>query len=86
MANVPFARLADDPKLELEKKSIIREGDPMAEYFHKKKVEEEEKYAKDQGIVLSRKKMYKGPWLPPNRFQILPGYDIYIYIYMLIYL
>lgn len=53
MADQPFARRADDPKLEAIRKQEIRDGDPMAAFFLAKKTkyeehEEEEETSKDR--------------------------------------
>lgn len=80
LAAEPFARMADDPRMEALKKNEIRDGDPMAEYFAKKQREEEEVQGVDsrsgQGnsVARARRPVYKGPAPPPNRFNILPGY------------
>lgn len=37
LASAPFARTADDPKLEKIRKEATREGDPMAQYFAAKR-------------------------------------------------
>ncbi len=74
IANEPFARTIDDPKLEKIKKSIIRDGDPMAEYFSKK--ERKKQIDPELGIVVSKtgKPLYSGPNPTPNRFGLRPGY------------
>lgn len=75
MASAPFARTADDPELEMHKKSIIRDGDPMADYFLSKEsdiVETNVKATEKKGIKL--KPIYNGPAPAPNRFGIRPGY------------
>ena len=87
MADAPFARMADDAQLEKELKSVIHGDDPMAAYFHKKQVKKERKHGKrsksdnndnrDTATQVKQKiekPKYKGPWKPPNRFDILPGY------------
>lgn len=80
LAAEPFARMADDPRMEALKKNEIRDGDPMAEYFAKKQREEgEEGVHSEKGDSLAvgtkaRRPVYKGPAPPPNRFNILPGY------------
>ncbi len=76
MASAPFARTIDDPELEKDKKSILRDGDPMAEYFAQRnaeKDEEENKIIEKRGEV-RRKPLYSGPSPAPNRFGIRPGY------------
>ncbi len=77
----PFARMIDGPKLERERKEVMRDGDPMAAYFEKKKekkrVEEEELDEEESSPhkkVVSKKPIYRGPNPTPNRFGIRPGY------------
>ena len=72
IAEGPFARTIDDPKLEMYKKSIIRDGDPMAEYIREKEEALQAQHASKVGII--QKPVYKGPAPPPNRFGIRPGY------------
>lgn len=74
IADEPFARTADDPKLEKMRKETIREGDPMAQYFQKKRDRREVDPA--LGVRTSRtgKPLYTGPNPTPNRFGIRPGY------------
>jgi pre-mRNA-splicing factor CWC26 len=83
IAAQPFARTIDDPRLEAQKKEEIRDGDPMAAYFLKKKDKharreegeaQSEKLASEPLEKKPRKPVYKGPLPPPNRFKILPGY------------
>jgi pre-mRNA-splicing factor CWC26 len=62
--------------MEAMRKQALREGDPMAEFIASQRAA--------TGAVagdgadglgqLARKKVYKGPAPPPNRFNILPGY------------
>ena len=70
VANEPFARRADDPKLEKMRRDVIRDGDPMADYIRQSRAQEEEKATPSE----SRRPVYKGPPPPPNRFGIRPGY------------
>ena len=70
VASEPFARRADDPKLERMRRDVLREGDPMADYIRQGRQVEEEKATP----VESRRPVYKGPPAPPNRFGIRPGY------------
>jgi pre-mRNA-splicing factor CWC26 len=70
IAQEPFARTIDDPKLELWKKEQLREGDPMAAYFLKKK--DKDASARDPGKP--SKPIYRGPNAPVNRFGLRPGY------------
>lgn len=86
MASAPFARTADDPQLEKARKSVMRDGDPMARYFEKKRekeecnreVEEDREETNHQiaGSTRIKKKhpVYSGPMPAPNRFGIKPGY------------
>ena len=84
IANEPFARTIDNPRLEAIRKEAIRDGDPMAEYFMQKKEKEEAVVgpsSRAQGSSSSlhakqkpQKPKYKGPLGLPNRFSILPGY------------
>jgi pre-mRNA-splicing factor CWC26 len=73
IAEEPFARMADDPKLDKMRKEVIREGDPMAQYVQQKrsKVSSQERGARSSK---PEKPVYRGPAAPPNRFRILPGY------------
>lgn len=82
VANEPFARTIDNPRMEAMRKGTMRDGDPMAEYFAKKKEEEDEiERARrasirrgDEVLVVVEKPKYKGPIGAPNRFRIPPGY------------
>jgi len=65
----PFARTADDPKLEKMLKETIRDGDPMRTWAAQRK---SERAADDD--QRQRKPLYKGPTPPPNRYGIAPGY------------
>ena len=60
----PFSRTADDKELEDSRKSLVRFGDPMANYGKKNK----KKKSKQE------KPKYNGPPAPPNRFNIQPGF------------
>ena len=64
----PFARTVEDPKLEMYKKEIIRDGDPMAAYFESKKAKVEEKDEQDE---VEREEQYmkssSSVGLPPIR-------------------
>lgn len=75
----PFARTADDPKLEALRKKELRDGDPMKAFF-KKKEKEQAKRKRDAGgdgtggdgnssnISNSNSKpLYEGPLPTPNR-------------------
>merc|ERR1712000_92482 len=68
IANEPFARTIDDPRLEEHKRKLIRDGDPMAEYFAAKQAEKEKDVVKKSGKPA--KPIYRGPAPPPNRFHI----------------
>lgn len=50
IANEPFARTVDDPKLERIRKEALRDGDPMAQYFASKqeKIQEEQDEREDR--------------------------------------
>ena len=63
------ARTAEDAGLEQMRKEVIRDGDPMAEYFRTKQTQKEEK-----ARPADARPLYKGPPPPPNRFGIRPGY------------
>ena len=79
VASEPFARTIDNPRMEAMRKEVIRDGDPMAEYFARKKEKDESEKARTEStsgkeVVVVAKPMYKGPVGAPNRFQIRPGY------------
>jgi len=76
LADAPFARTANDPKLERQRKELIRDGDPMADYVQSKKPkhEHENEGKKPPKKISSNKPKYSGPKPPPNRFGIMPGY------------
>jgi pre-mRNA-splicing factor CWC26 len=42
LANAPFARTVDDPKLERIRKEAVRDGDPMSQYFASKREKQQE--------------------------------------------
>jgi pre-mRNA-splicing factor CWC26 len=44
----PFARTADNARLEAMRKEVIRDGDPMAAYFEKKREEEQSKLDEEE--------------------------------------
>lgn len=69
MASQPFARRDDDVQLEEHRRGILREGDPMADYFQEKAEKKKKKHKKEP-----ERPVYKGPSAPPNRFGIRPGY------------
>lgn len=48
MQNQPFARTIDDPKLEAMRKSVLRDGDPMAAYFEAQRAKAESKQQKQE--------------------------------------
>lgn len=65
----PFARTADDPRLEALRKTELRDGDPMLTFFKKKEklkraaeTQQEEKTTGER-----RKPLYEGPLPTPNR-------------------
>ena len=82
VASEPFARTIDNPRMEAMRKEVIRDGDPMAMYFAKKKekeLEEEKSRIESNGngvesVLVPKKPSYKGPIGAPNRFRIIPGY------------
>jgi len=78
MADTPFARTIDEPKLERQKKELMRDGDPMAEYFQTKKSRTEKSIVPQNATTAKKsipsKQKYSGPKPPPNRFSIIPGY------------
>lgn len=72
LANEPFARTIDDPKIERIKKDTMRDGDPMAQYMLS--IQKKELVEKSIRTGKPLKPIYKGPAPVPNRFGILPGY------------
>lgn len=50
IANEPFARTIDNPKLEHIRKNTVREGDPMAQYFATKQEKIQEKQDEYENI------------------------------------
>jgi pre-mRNA-splicing factor CWC26 len=68
LASEGLARHVGDSRLEAQLKSEMRMDDPMAKYMAKKIMAEEDA----AGVV--RKKVYRGPPGPPNRYGIKPGY------------
>jgi pre-mRNA-splicing factor CWC26 len=82
VASEPFARTIDNPRMEAMRKEVIRDGDPMALYFAKKKEKELEDEKSRAGshedgvesVLVPKKPSYKGPIGAPNRFRIMPGY------------
>jgi len=87
IASEPFARTADNPRLEKMRKEAVRDGDPMAQYFAKKKDKQSKVHGAEEdpadysnaaqgtnGTKVSRKPPYRGPTPAPNRFGIPPGY------------
>ena len=85
LKNAPFARTADDEKLNEHQREIERWGDPMLELRERKerkrqhddsKLDKKQKKHKDKhkpgaGTVRVRQWQCSAPW---NRFSILPGY------------
>jgi pre-mRNA-splicing factor CWC26 len=65
-AAAPFARYADDPKLEAMLKDKMRADDPMAQYIEKKRTHSDRQR--------NAKPTYKGPPGPGNRYGLRPGY------------
>lgn len=74
IANEPFARTIDDPKLERIRKEELRLGDPMAAYFSSRKMKNDEITTGASTKRRSGKPLYNGPLPLPNRFGIRPGY------------
>lgn len=74
MAEAPFARTVDDPKLERNRKEKIRDGDPMAEFVSANKPKHREDRSSNKRTSYSSKPKYSGPKPTPNRFGIMPGY------------
>ena len=80
--DMPLARRVEDTQLEESRKSIIRDGDPMAMYAYKKQQDEQmtSSQSRNNGIngettsVPLRKPVYKGPPPKSNRYGIRPGY------------
>eukprot|EP01039_Chlorochromonas_danica_P008574 gene8574-9447_t len=75
VAAEPFARTADNPRLEKMRKEVILDGDPMAQYFRTKRKKDSEVSGDAKGGKRERAKpLYSGPNPTPNRFNIRPGY------------
>lgn len=70
IAAEPFARLADDPKLERMRKELVRDGDPMAAYVARRGGAGEGKVGPSKPSKPSKPE-YAGPAAPPNRFTSL---------------
>lgn len=75
-ASMTLARGIEDEQLEERKRSVIREGDPMAMHEWKK---QQERLSKQTGVdgddgAMLQKPVYKGPQPKPNRYNIRPGY------------
>lgn len=80
-SSMTLSRTVNDIQMEDRKKTIIREGDPMAMYAWKKQQEEQAAVAasgdgKSVGAAAAvpLKPMYKGPQPKANRYGIRPGY------------
>jgi pre-mRNA-splicing factor CWC26 len=76
-ANMTLARGIEDEQLEERKRSIIREGDPMAMHEWKKQQERQSKQSAMNGggeAAMLHRPVYKGPQPKPNRYGIRPGY------------
>ena len=55
MADAPFARTVDDPKLERMRKEALRDGDPMAQYFStQRSKQQEERDAEEDRLAAER--------------------------------
>lgn len=74
VAAEPFARTADNPRLEKMRKEVILDGDPMAEYFQMKRKRKENEVSGNAKGGERAKPLYSGPNPTPNRFNIRPGY------------
>ena len=78
-ANMTLARGIEDEQLEERKRSVIREGDPMAMQEWKKQQQAMKQSTQsamnggDEAAMLHRP-VYKGPQPKPNRYGIRPGY------------
>lgn len=80
--DMPLARRVEDTQLEESRKSIIRDGDPMAMYAYKKQRDEPLTSSRpnnngmdgNTASVPYRKPAYKGPPPKSNRYGIRPGY------------
>lgn len=71
----PFARTADNPRLEAHRKAIIRDGDPMAAFLAaKNQSTKSESTQSEAGVAVKKRLVYSGPTPTPNRFGIRPGY------------
>ena len=80
-SSMTLSRSVNDVQMEDRKKSIIRDGDPMAMYTWKKQQEEQEAAVVASGngnssgaVAVQLKPMYKGPQPKANRYGIRPGY------------
>jgi len=80
-SEMTVARGIEDEQLERQKKSVIRDGDPMAVYAWRKQQEEEGPQRSGRGggaataaAAAPRRPVYKGPQPKPNRYGIRPGY------------
>jgi pre-mRNA-splicing factor CWC26 len=68
LSSQPFARTIDDPKLETMRKTELRDGDPMFDYFQKKsKVKNGQSSQDNINISSNGKPLYEGPLPTPNR-------------------
>eukprot|EP01038_Epipyxis_sp_PR26KG_P007379 gene7379-10051_t len=75
IADEPFARYIDDPKIDTMRKNELRDGDPMAQFFMQKSEKlEAAKESNTSSKQVNKKPLYKGPIPTPNRFGIRPGY------------
>ena len=68
LAGEGLARHVNDERLEAQLKSEMRADDPMAKYMEKVVT------AREDAAGIVRKRTYRGPPPPPNRYQINPGY------------
>jgi pre-mRNA-splicing factor CWC26 len=87
VAQEGFARGVDNHQAEAERKQEERDGDPMAEYFAKKRKKEKKQdksssaasnsngnSSSSSSASRSSKPSYTGPSPAPNRFNIAPGF------------
>ena len=59
IAEAPFARTVDDPKLEKSRKEALREEDPMYEYYRQKRMEDIDRDRDDFDDVMDTKSSHQ---------------------------
>jgi pre-mRNA-splicing factor CWC26 len=75
VAAEPFARTADNPRLEKMRRETIHEDDPMAAYFREKsRKTSTSSSSSGRAVGKTGKPLYAGPNPTPNRFGLRPGY------------